>query len=111
MAAEVVRLARKASRREIEIVTDLLMTSAIAVASEIAEGTAFHDPHAQHRHYQGARQSLLRLETELAVARQAGLFDEDAVAGLSRRAQGVARLLGGYLVYLERQRAITPAGS
>ena len=103
LAGDVVVAARRAARREVKAATEQLMTTAIAVSSAIAEGSGFHDPPAQHERYLAARQALLRLETELAVARHAGLIDEDTHASLSRRATQVARLLGGYLVYLERQ--------
>ena len=103
LAGDVVVAARRAARREIKAVTDQLMATAIGTASAVAEGTGFHDPASQRERYTAARQGLLRLETELAVARHAGLLDEEAHAALSRRATQVGRLLGGYLVYLERQ--------
>jgi four helix bundle protein len=103
LAAEVVTAARRSARREIKIVTEALMTTALEVAARIAEGTGFHDPESQQASYRAARQSLLRLETQLAIARQAGLIEEDNLLVLSRKASSVARLLGGYLVYLERQ--------
>lgn len=103
LAADVVRAARRAARREVKPLTDELMTTALSLAADIAEGTGRHEPAAQHGHYRDARQALLRLETHLAVARQAGLIEESTLQPLTRRASGVARLLGGYLVYLERQ--------
>ena len=103
LAADVIAVARRAARREIKAATDQLIATATNTAAAIAEGTGFHDAPAQHERYRAARQSLLRLETELAIARHAGLLDEDTHGSLSRRATQVARLLGGYLVYLERQ--------
>jgi four helix bundle protein len=103
LAGDVVVVARRAARREVKAATEQLMLTAIATASAIAEGSGFHDPPAQHERYLAARQSLLRLETELAIARHAGLLEEEAHAALTRRSAQVARLLGGYLVYLERQ--------
>ena len=103
LAGDVVVAARRATRREVRAATERLMVTAIMTASAIAEGSGFHDPPGQHERYLAARQALLRLETELAVARHAGLLDEDTHAALSRRTAQVGRLLGGYLVYLERQ--------
>jgi four helix bundle protein len=103
LAAEVITAARRSARREIKVVTEAMMTTALDVAGSIAEGTGFHDPESQQASYRGARQALLRLESQLAVARQAGLIEDDSLTMLSRKASSVARLLGGYLVYLERQ--------
>ena len=57
----------------------------------------------QRQLYRAAKRELARLETQLAVARQADLVTAHTHADLSARIQGVNRLLGGYLVYLERQ--------
>jgi len=103
LAGDVVSAARRVARREIKVLTDQLVATALTTASAVAEGTGFHDPPSQRERYTAARQGLLRLETELAVARHAGLLDEDAHTALTRRAAQVARLLNGYLVYLERQ--------
>lgn len=103
LAADVVRVTRRAARREVKPVTDDLMLAALALATGIAEGAGEHAPVEQRACYRAARRALLRLETDLAIARQAGLLDEDALTALSRRTQAVARLLGGFLVYLERQ--------
>lgn len=103
LAADVVRATRRVARREVKPVTDDLMLAALALATGIAEGAGEHTPVEQRHCYRAARRALLRLETGLAVARQAGLLDEDTLAALSRRSQAVARLLGGFLVYLERQ--------
>lgn len=103
LAADVVRATRRTARREVKPVTDDLMLAALAVAAGIAEGAGEHQALEQRACYRAARRALLRLETGLAIARQAGLLDEDTLAALSRRVQSVARLLGGFLVYLERQ--------
>jgi four helix bundle protein len=103
LGAEVVRAGRRSARRETKAVSDEVMTTALRVATAIAEGTGHHDPQGQHTSYRAARLALLRLETELAISRQAGLLDEETVAALTRRAGAVGKLLGGYLVYLERQ--------
>ena len=106
LASEVVRAARQGARRETKVVTDQLMVTALAAAGMIADGYGRYTPQEQRQLYRSARRELLRLETHLAVARQAELISAQAFADLTGRVQGVTRLLGGYLVYLERQ--LTP---
>jgi four helix bundle protein len=106
LAADVVRSSRQAARRETKVVTDQLMLSALAAASTIADGYGRYTAPEQRQLYRDAKRELLRLETHLAVARQADLMPATTHADLSNRIQSVNRLLGGYLVYLERQ--LTP---
>jgi four helix bundle protein len=105
LGAEVVRQARQGARRETKVVTDGLMVVALAVASTIAEGYGRFTAPEQRQLYRSAKRELLRLETQLAIARQADLISAQAHSDLSNRVQSVSRLLGGYLVYLERQLA------
>jgi len=106
LGAEVVRCAKQGARRETKVVTDQLMLSALAAASTIADGYGRYTAPEQRQLYRSAKRDLLRLETQLAVARQADLISAQVHADLSTRLQSVNRLLGGYLVYLERQ--LTP---
>lgn len=103
LAADVIRAVRHTSRREVKAVSDGLMLSALALADQIADGFGRYSAPEQRQCYRAARRALLRLETELAVARQADLVSAAHLAHLSHRAQLVGRLLGGYLVYLDRQ--------
>lgn len=103
LGAEIVRLARQGARRETKVVTDHLMLTGLAVAGTIADGYGRYTAPEQRQLYRAAKRELLRLETQLAVARQAELISAQAYADLSNRVQSVGRLLGGYLVYLERQ--------
>jgi four helix bundle protein len=103
LASETVRAARQGARRETKVVTDQLMLTALAAASTIADGYGRYTAPEQRQLYRAARRELLRLDTQLAVARQAELISAQTFADLSGRVQGVMRLLGGYLVYLERQ--------
>jgi len=105
LGAEVVRQARQGARRETKVVTDQLMVVAVAAASTIAEGYGRFTAPEQRQLYRSAKRELLRLETQLAIARQADLISAQAHSDLSNRVQSVSRLLGGYLVYLERQLA------
>jgi four helix bundle protein len=106
LGAEVVRCAKQGARRETKVVTDQLMLSALAAASTIADGYGRYTAPEQRQLYRSAKRELLRLETQLAIARQADLISAQIHADLTSRVQSVGRLLGGYLVYLERQ--LTP---
>jgi four helix bundle protein len=105
LAADVIRAVRHANRREIKVVAETLMLTALALADHVAEGFGRYSAPEQRQLYRAARRDLLRLETQLAIARQADLVSAAHLAQLSHRAQLVARLLGGYLVYLDRQLA------
>jgi four helix bundle protein len=106
LAAEIVRSARQGARRETKVVSDQLMLTALSAASTIADGYGRYTAPEQRQLYRAAKRELLRLETQVAIARQADLISSQTHADLSNRIQGVMRLLGGYLVYLERQ--LTP---
>ena len=106
LAAETVRSARQSARRETKVVTDQLMLTALAAACAIADGYGRYTASEQRQLYRAAKRELLRLETQLAIVRQADLMSAQTYADLSNRIQSVSRLLGGYLVYLERQ--LTP---
>jgi four helix bundle protein len=103
LGAEVVRSARQAAKRETKIVTDQLMLTALNAAATIADGYGRYTPAEQRQLYRSAKRELLRLETQLAIARQADMITSQVHSDLSSRIQSVTRLLGGYLVYLERQ--------
>lgn len=103
LAAEVVRAARQGARRETKVVTDQLMVTALNAATTIADGYGRYTAPEQRQLYRAAKRELLRLETQLAVIRQAEVISAQLHAELTSRIQSVLRLLGGYLVYLERQ--------
>lgn len=103
LAAEVIRALRSTNRREIKSITEHTMTTALAVAEHVAEGYGRYAPGEQRQLYRAAKRDLLRLETSLAVARQAELLSAANHAQLTTRIQTVARLLSGFLVYLDRQ--------
>lgn len=102
LAAESVRSARHA-KRETKVVTDEIMLRALATASAIADGYGRYTTPEQRQLYRSARRDLLRLETSVAIAKQAGLISAQTHSSLHTRIQSVSRLLSGYLVYLERQ--------
>lgn len=103
LAGEVIRSIRQNSRRETKVVSDQVMSTAISTASLIAEGHGQFLPLDQRECFHAARRELLRLETQLAVARHAELLPAPALAALTQRIHSVSRLVGGFLVYLERQ--------
>jgi four helix bundle protein len=111
LAADVVRAVRPSIRRETKVVSDALMITAVSVASHIADGFARPSPAEQRESYLAAKRALLRLESEMAVARPAVLMPGGAGGDIASRAGQVARLLTGYLIYLDRQLADREPGT
>jgi four helix bundle protein len=105
LAAETIKAARQSARRETKVITDQLMPTAVSTATTVADGYGRYTPPEQRVLYRAAKRELLRLETQLAIARQAELLSAQTFADLSARVQSVSRVLSGYLVYLERQLA------
>ena len=103
LAGDVVRAARPGVRRETRIVSDALMETALAVAGHIADGYARPTAREQRESYLDAKRALLRLESHLAVARHADLVPAGSFTELTARSALAARLLTGYVVYLDRQ--------
>ena len=103
LAGDVVRALRQTLRRETKAISDHAMATAISVGTHVAEGYGRHSIQEQRASYIAAKCALLRLETELAVARHADLIPAGAFTDLTQRTALVARLLAGYLVYLDRQ--------
>ena len=103
LAGDVIRALRQSIRRETKSVSDQVMGTAIAVGTHIAEGYGRHTVHEQRASYLAAKCALLRLETELAIARHSDLIPAGAFTELTARSSQVARLLAGYIVYLDRQ--------
>jgi four helix bundle protein len=103
LAGEVIRALRATNRREVKSVVEQIMATAVTVATHITDGYARYDAAEQHQLYTAAKRELLRLETQLALARRADLLSAASDAELATRAQSVARLLVGYLAYLDRQ--------
>jgi four helix bundle protein len=111
LGAETVKSAKQNARRETKTVTDQLMLTALSVAGAIADGYGRYTAAEQRQLYRAAKRDLLRLETQMSIARQADLMSAQTYADLTGRIQSVARLLGGYLVYLERQLTPDPASA
>ena len=103
LAGDVIRALRQSIRRETKNVSDEVMATAVAVGTHIAEGYGRHTVLEQRASYIAAKCALLRLETQLAVARHADLIPAGSFTELTSRSSQVARLLAGYIVYLDRQ--------
>ena len=103
LAGDVIRAVRQGIRRETKLVSEAPMATSMAVAALVADGYARVTPVEQREAYQHARRAVLRLETELAVLKQAELLPAGAFSELTTRGAQVSRLLAGYLAYLDRQ--------
>ena len=103
LAGDAVRAVRLNVRRETKVVSESVLVTALAVGSHIADGYARQTAAEQRTAYLAAKRALLRLETELAVAKHAELIPAGSFAELTARSSQVARLLTGYLAYLDRQ--------
>ena len=109
LASDVIRALRAANRREIKTVVEDALRCGSAVAMHIAQGYSQYDPAGQYDCYTAARCELAQLETHLAIARAADLLPTATYQAIGARMAQVHRLLGGYLIYLDRQRTGTPA--
>ena len=111
LASDVIRSLRQTNRREIKAITEHTMVTAMVMAEHVAEGYGRYAAGEQRQLYRTAKRDLLRLETALAVARQADLLSATHHAQLAARIQTVNRLLSGFLVYLDRQIGVELADS
>jgi four helix bundle protein len=105
LGADVIRSLRHTNRREIKSITEHTMMTAMQTAEHIAEGYGRYAPGEQRQFYRAAKRDLLKLETALAIARQADLLSATHHAQVTARIQTLNRLLSGFLVYLDRQLA------
>jgi four helix bundle protein len=103
LGSDVIRALRQTNRREIKAITEHTMVTAMLMAEHVAEGYGRYAAGEQRQLYRTAKRDLLRLETALAIARQADLLSATSHAQLTARMQTVNRLLSGFLVYLDRQ--------
>jgi four helix bundle protein len=105
LGADVIRAMRHTNKREIKSITEHTMMTAMQTAEHIAEGYGRYAPGEQRQLYRAAKRDLLKLETSLAIARQADLLSATHHAQVTTRIQTLNRLLSGFLVYLDRQLA------
>jgi len=110
LGGDVIRAVRPGIRRETKVLSDSVLLTAVSIGSHVADGFARPSAAEQRESYLAAKRALLRLETELAIARHAELVPAGAFTELCARTGQVTRLLVGYLVYLDRQIAERPPG-
>lgn len=103
LAGDVIRAMRQGIRRETKVVSEAVMETALAVSGHIADGYARPTAPEQRESYLAAKRALLRLESQLAVTRHAGLLPAGVFTELTARSDLAARLLTGYVIYLDRQ--------
>jgi four helix bundle protein len=103
LAGDVIRAMRQGNRREIKAFTDQVGLTAVGIATGIADGYARYDAGEQRDAFRQARSALSQLETQLAIARHAGVLPPTSLTQMTTRAQHVGRLLDGYLMYVDRQ--------
>jgi four helix bundle protein len=106
LAAEVVRAARHAMRKERNSFLERLISTASALPETIAEGYGRNAVLDQQRLFEGAARTLSALETQLAIAKIADLLPGPVVTQCVGKAAVVGKLLTGYLSYIERQRSM-----
>lgn len=111
LGGDVVRTMRQQARRETRVVTDSVMATALSVGTHVADGYARHTPAEQRESYMLAKRALLRLESELAVARHADLCPAAGLADFTGRASQLTKMLTGFLAYLDRQIAEKSGGA
>lgn len=109
LAGDVVRVVRRATRRETKAFTDALMLSAAAVASAIAEAPTRPTPAEERECYTRARRLLITVETQLAIARVSGIIPASVHAQLAARLASLAQRVSNHLNHVERH--IDPAPS
>lgn len=109
LGGEVARLMRQNCRRETRAFNDQIVCTALAIATSVADGYSRLVTTDQRDCYRRAKRFLGELETQLAVARHADLISPAALAQLTLRLGAVARLLTGYLAFIERQIAAEAA--
>ena len=103
LGGDVVKAMRPHVRRETKVISDAVMTTALAVGAHIADGYARYTPAEQRESYLLAKRALFRLESELAVARQAEVLPAPLLRDFTARSTRLTKMLTGFLVYLEKQ--------
>jgi four helix bundle protein len=111
LAGDVIRVARRATRRETKAFTDAMMLSSAAVATAIAEAPT-RPTHAEEREcYARARRSLVAVETQLAIARVSGIIPSSVHAQLAARVASLSQRVTNHMNHVERHLDKSPAAS
>jgi four helix bundle protein len=103
LGGDVIRAVRPHIRRETKPVSDAILGTAVAIATHVADGYARYTPAEQRDSYMLAKRALLRLETEIAVARHGELLPAGTLTEFPARAAQLTKMLTGFLIYLDRQ--------
>jgi four helix bundle protein len=103
LGGEVIRAARRATRRETKAFTDALMLTASDAASAISEAHAHSSSAGERDCYARAKRALITLETQLAIARNGGVITPADHAQLAGRVAALSQRVSNYLSYAERQ--------
>src|SRR5687767_15728263 len=87
LSAEVVRALKQANRPQIKGMIEHAMLTSVTIAELIAAGYGRYAPGEQRQLYRAAKRHLLKLETSLAIGRQADLLSATHHAAPSTRTQ------------------------
>jgi four helix bundle protein len=102
LAGDVIRVVRRATRRETKAFTDALMLSSAAAACAIAEAPTRPNPSEERECYARAKRSLVTVETQLAIARVSGIIPSSVHAQLSARVASLSQRVSNQLNHIER---------
>lgn len=111
LAGDVIRVVRRATRRETKAFTDALMLSATAVASAIAEAPTRPTPVEERECYARARRSLVMVETQLAIARVSGIIPASVHATLAARVASLSQRVSNQLNHVDRHHDQSPSSA
>lgn len=103
LAADVTRTMSSDRRKRAKVLADRAVITAATMTELIAEAYSRFSPAEQRQTYRIAKRALLRLESQLAIARQTDMISAPSHAAMAARIQTVNRLLSGFLVYLDRE--------
>jgi four helix bundle protein len=109
LAGDIVRVVRRATRRETKAFTDAMMLSSPAVASAIAEAPTRPTAGEERECYMRARRSLVAVETQLAIARVSGIIPSSVHAQLAARVASLSQRVSNHVNQVERAPVIAVA--
>jgi hypothetical protein len=105
LASDVIRVVRRATRRETKAFTDALMLSAVAEAPTRA------NPSDERDCYVRARRALISVETQLAIARVSGIIPSSVHAQLAARVASLTQRVTNQMNHIDREVDTSPAAS
>jgi four helix bundle protein len=101
LAADIIRVVRRTTRRETKAFTDALMLTSSAAASAIAEAPTRPTPAEERECYARARRALVTVETQLAIARVSGIIPTSVHAQLASRVASLSQRVSSSLNHVE----------